>query len=172
MVAAGKIGRLFGASGELMITLYDLFPRDLDREEPVFVKIDSLTVPLFFGSFERRGQRGAVVRFDDIDTEQRAAELVGLEFSIRQTDEDETSDDELYMEDLVGWDIEFDTGQVGRITGFVESDYNPLFEVEVGGEQELIPAADDFIVEVDEKHRRVTFSLPEGLLDINKLNND
>jgi 16S rRNA processing protein RimM len=167
MVAAGRIGRLFGAKGELMIALYDTFPREFDTEEPVFLKIDSLTVPLFFGSFERRGQRGAVVRFDDIDTEQRAAELVGLEFSIRQADEGETSDDELYMEDLVGWAIEFDTGQTGRITGFVDSDFNPLLEVEVGGEQELIPAADDFIVEVDEAQRRVIFSLPEGLLGLN-----
>jgi 16S rRNA processing protein RimM len=167
MVAAGRIGRLFGVKGELMITLYDTFPREFDTEEPVFVKIHSLTVPLFLNSFERRGQKGAVVAFDDIDTEERASELVGLEFSIRQMGEDETSDDELYMEDLVGWDIEFDTGQVGRITGFVDSDYNPLFEVEVGGEQELIPAADDFIVEVNEARRRVIFSLPEGLLGLN-----
>jgi 16S rRNA processing protein RimM len=166
-VAEGRVGRIFGVKGELMVTLYDVFPREVNMEEPVFVKIDSLTVPLFFNKFERRGQKGAVVRFDDIDTEERAAELVGLEFSIRQRGEDETSDDELYIEDLVGWDIEFDTGQVGRITGFVDSDYNPLLEVEVGGEQELIPAADDFIVEIDEVRRRVIFSLPEGLLGLN-----
>jgi 16S rRNA processing protein RimM len=151
-----------------MTTLYDAFPREFNMEEPVFVKIDSLTVPLFFGSLERRGQRGAVVRFDDIDTSERAAELIGLEFLIRGVGESETSDDELYMEDLVGWTIEFDTGQTGRITGFVASELNPLLEVEVAGAQELIPAADDFIVEVDEARRRVIFSLPEGLLGLNE----
>jgi ribosomal 30S subunit maturation factor RimM len=49
----------------------------------------------------------------------------------------------------------------------VDSDYNPLLEVEVGGVQELIPAVDDFIVEIDEAQRRVIFSLPEGLLGLN-----
>ena len=174
MVTAGRVGKLFGVKGELMITLYDVFPRDFNTEEPVFVKIDSHTVPLFFDKLQRRGQRGATVVFADIDTESRAAELVGLEFSIRQRAEDAGEGDELYLEDLVGWDAEFDTGQSGRITDFFDSELNPLFEVEIGGggnahgETELIPASDDFIVEVDERRRKVIFSLPEGLLGLNK----
>ncbi len=168
MVAAGRVGKLFGVKGELMITLYDVFPRDFDTEEPVFVKIDSHTVPLFFDKFQRRGRKGATVIFADIDTESRAAELVGLEFSIRGRADEGEADDEIYLEDLVGWDAEFDTGQFGRITDFFDSDLNPLFEVEIGGETELIPAADEFIVEFDEKRRKVVFSLPEGLLGLNK----
>lgn len=173
MVTAGRVGRLFGTKGELMVTLYDVFPRDFNTdEEPVFVKIDSLTVPLFFDNFERRGQKGAVVRFADIDTDDRAAELIGLEFALREgghvDDADEYADGELYLEDLVGWDAEFDSGEMGRITGFVESDFNPLFEVDINGVQELIPASDDFIVEYDEKRRKVVFSLPEGLLGLNE----
>lgn len=177
MVTAGKIGKLFGVKGELMITLYDVFPRDFNTEEPVFVKIDSHTVPLFFKEFRRRGQKGATVVFEDIDTEGRAAELTGVEFSIRVRGAETAgaggiaegeADGELYLEDLVGWDAEFDTGQTGRITDYVDSDLNPLFEIEIGGETELIPASDDFIIEVDEKRRKVLFSLPEGLLGLNK----
>ncbi len=168
MVTAGRVGKLFGVKGELMVTLYDVFPRDFNTEEPVFVKIDSHTVPLFFDRFQRRGQKGATVVFADIDTESRASELVGLEFSIRGHAENEVEEEELYLEDLVGWDAEFDTGQFGRITGFMDSELNPLFEIEIGGETELIPAADEFIVEFDERRRKVIFSLPEGLLGLNK----
>lgn len=168
MVTAGRIGKLFGVKGELMITLYDIFPRDFNTEEPVFVKVDSHTVPLFFKEFRRRGLKGATVVFEDIDTEGSAAELVGLEFSIRTGEEGEADESELYLEDLVGWDAEFDTGQTGRIADYVDSEFNPLFEVEVGGKMELIPASDDFIVEFDEKRCKVLFSLPEGLLGLNK----
>lgn len=56
----------------------------------------------------------------------------------------------------------------GRITDFIDSEFNPLFEIEIDGETELIPAVDDFIVEFDERCRKVVFSLPEGLIGLNK----
>ena len=178
MVTAGRVGGLFGLRGEITLVLYDSFPRDFNTEEPVFVKIDSHTVPLFFKSLTRRGQRGATAVFEDIDTEARAAELVGLDFFIRErgADDEKGGGDELYFEDLVGWEARFEGsetdggGQKGHIIAFFDSEFNPLLEIETvpGGERELIPAQDDFIVEVDEKHRRVVFSLPEGLLGLNK----
>jgi hypothetical protein len=98
-------------------------------EEAVYVKIDSHTVPLFFDSFRRRGRSGATAVFADIDTAGRAAEFVGLEFSLNprgsstgkgagrgasagsggRGEADGTApseDNELYFEDLVGWEAE------------------------------------------------------------------
>ena len=89
MVAVGRIGRLFGTEGGVMITLYNSFPDDFRMEEPLFVEIDKLAVPLFCSSFERRGQSGAVVRFEDIDTERRAEELlIGREIFIAEEAEE------------------------------------------------------------------------------------
>ncbi len=172
IVTAGRVGGLFGLRGEITLVLYDTFPRDFYMEEPVYVKIDSHTVPLFFKSLVRRGRKGATAVFEDIDTEARAAELVGLEFSIREKGErgeadDGKGEDELFFEDLVGWNAEFGDGRRGRITAFFESEFNPLLEIETDGVTELIPAQDDFIVEIDEQRRKVVFDLPEGLLGLN-----
>ena len=101
MLPIGKIGKIFGAKGEVALVLYDSFPEDFNFEEPVFVDVDSLTVPLFFDKFEPRGQHGATAQFADIDTERRAAEMVGREFCIKADSERE--EDEFYMEDLVGF---------------------------------------------------------------------
>ena len=65
----GKITKLYGTEGEVVANLYDRFPADYDSEEPLFVSIDSLTVPLFIESFTRRGNSGAIVRFADIDND-------------------------------------------------------------------------------------------------------
>ena len=59
----GKITKLYGTEGEVVANLYDRFPADYDSEEPLFVSIDSLTVPLFISSFTRRG-RGAIIAID------------------------------------------------------------------------------------------------------------
>ncbi len=169
MVTAGRVSGLFGNRGELALVLYDPFPRDPDIEEPVFVLIDGHVVPLFFERFARRGVRGATAVFADIDTSGRASELIGREFHLRM-DRGEAADreDELYFEDLVGWEAEVDGGRRGRITAFLDSELNPLLEISLDGEAELIPAQGEFIAEVKEHLRRVKFDLPEGLLGLNK----
>lgn len=146
-----------------MISLYTTFPDDFTNEEPLFVYVDGLAVPLFYSSFERRGQAGAVVHFDDIDTEYRAeAYLVGREIFI---EEDEEEDDEFYMEDLIGFKVAI--GKLkGELTDYYDSEANPLFEITIDGREHLIPAAEEFIAHIDFDNRKIKFVLPEGLLNL------
>ena len=63
MIPVARVGKLFGAalSGGLSLTLYDTFPAEFDpAENPLFVEIDSLPVPLWCDRFERRGMAGAM----------------------------------------------------------------------------------------------------------------
>ena len=147
-----------------MITLYTNFPDNLQPMEPLFVIIDKLAVPIFYSSFERRGQAGAVVHFDDIDTERRAEEfLVGRELFIEDSGNEE--DDEFYMEDLIGF-----TAMVGKrrgeITDYYDSEANPLFEITLDGKAHLIPAQEEFIANIDFEKRKIKFVLPDGLLEL------
>ena len=163
MIAVGRIGRLFGTEGGVMITLYTTFPDDFQMEEPLFIRVDELAVPLFCSSFERRGQSSAVVQFDDIDTERRAEEwLVGREIFI---EEDEQDDDEFYMEDLIGFKASVGR-QRGEVIDYYDSEANPLFEIKLGDKQHLIPAQEEFIAHIDFEKRTIKFVLPEGLLEL------
>ena len=164
MIAVGRIGRLFGTDGGVMVTLYTAFPDDFSNEEPLFVVIDELAVPLFCASFERRGQAGAVIHFDDIDTEYRAENyLVGREIFIEE--DDEVSDDEFYMEDLIGFKVS--VGKLrGELTDYYDSEANPLFEITIDGKEHLIPAQEEFIAQIDFDKQTIKFVLPDGLLDL------
>ena len=163
MIAVGRIGRLFGTEGGVMITLYTTFPDDFRMEEPLFIRVDELTVPLFCSSFERRGQSSAVANFDDIDTERRAEEwLVGREIFI---EEEEQDDDEFYMEDLIGFKASVGR-QRGEVIDYYDSEANPLFEIKLGDKQHLIPAQEEFIAHIDFEKRTIKFVLPEGLLEL------
>ena len=147
-----------------MITLYSNFPDNLQPTEPLFVVIDKLAVPIFYSSFERRGQAGAVVHFDDIDTERRAEEfLVGRELFIEESDEEK--DDEFYMEDLIGFTALVGK-QRGEITDYYDSEANPLFEITLNNKSHLIPAQEEFIANIDFEKRKIKFVLPDGLLDL------
>ena len=146
-----------------MITLYTTFPDDFQMEEPLFIRVDELAVPLFCSSFEHRGQSSAVAHFDDIDTERRAEEwLVGREIFI---EEEESDDDEFYMEDLIGFKAIVGR-QRGEVIDYYDSEANPLFEIAIGDKQHLIPAQEEFIAHIDFDKRAIKFVLPEGLLEL------
>ena len=163
MIAVGRIGRLFGTEGGVMITLYTTFPDDFQMKEPLFIRVDELAVPLFCSSFERRGQSSAVVQFDDIDTERRAEEwLVGREIFI---EDEESDDDEFYMEDLIGFKVIVGR-QRGEVIDYYDSEANPLFEIAIGDKQHLIPAQEEFIAHIDFDKCTIKFILPKGLLEL------
>ena len=48
----------------------------------------------------------------------------------------------------------------------VADEANPLFVVNVGGREVLVPVADEFISDIDDAARTIVFSLPEGLLEL------
>ncbi|MBE6214209.1 MAG: 16S rRNA processing protein RimM [Rikenellaceae bacterium] len=164
--AVARVGKLFGEAdkGGLSITLYNTFPDDFNPdEEPLMVEIDSLAVPLWCDSFERRGVSGANVRFADFDSTRRAEELIGKE--LYMLIDEEGDDDEFYMEDLIGFAVR--AGRLkGEIVDYYDSEHNPLFGVDFGEGERLIPAAEEFIAGIDFDKRTIKMILPDGLLEL------
>lgn len=173
-VPVGRVSKVFGLDGEVLVNLYDTFPDEIDPKEPLYVRIDGLAVPFFLEKFKRRGRSGALARFADMDTPARAGELTGLEILMKAEARPESrpgDTDELFFEDLVGFvtyitEEGSDRKVSGEIDGFIDDDMNPLFRVLVGGNEILIPASDEFIENVDPDARRASFVIPEGLLEL------
>ncbi len=174
-IPAGRINRLFGTGGGVMLSLYAAFPDDFTTDMPLFVTVDGLEVPLYCERFERRGIAGAVATFADLDTEPRAQELLGLEFRIAAAGT-EPDDDEFYLEDLVGFAVSGIEMRVegepqpfaGKVADYYDSETNPLFELEIDGRRMLVPAADEFFAHIDFEERSLRLVLPEGLLNMEK----
>lgn len=183
-VPAGRINKLFGTEGGVMLSLYEAFPDDFDpAETPLFVAIDGLDVPLWCERFERRGAAGAVASFADLDTPRRAQELLGREFRIDLAQDD---GDEFYLEDLIGFAVETETFGAGDaaaddaaaspdgahvcrhgvVSDYYDSELNPLFELEIDGRRVLVPAVEEFIAHIDFEARTIRMVLPAGLTEL------
>lgn len=173
MEVVGKVTKPFGVNGGVSIALYDAFPDEWNVEEPLWVKIDSLAVPLFFEHFERRGRRGALAQFADFDTPLRAAELVGKELYRKEggagsdAEEGGSPDEPPGWDDLIGWQVRF-TGRTerGEVADFLDSEANPLLAIQVGDREVLVPLAEEYFVRVDARRCEMELSLPEGLLEL------
>ena len=157
----GRIGKPHGIGGEVTLRFSDdVFDR-VDAEYLVLM-VDGILVPFFIEEYRFRSEEVALVKFEDIDTMDRAAELTGCDvfFPRHLADID---NDVLTWSQIVGYDIvDVASGKViGRIESVDESTINVLLELADGT---LIPAADEFIDDIDHEARLLVMRLPDGLL--------
>ena len=163
----GRIGKTHGVKGEVTFHFTDdVFDRvDADY---VFIETEGIPVPFFFEEYRFRNEESAIVKFEGIDTADRAAELTGCDVYFPRELSDE-EDGELTWSEIVGFDIMQDGSQhtLGTVTSVDLTTINTLFELRTpDGKSLLIPANDDFITGIDRDARCITMRLPEGLLDI------
>ena len=159
----GRLGKTHGVKGELSFQFDDdIFDR-VDADYLV-LDIDGILVPFFMEEYRFRNDSVCLVKFCDIDTQQRAQELTGCDvFFPRALAEEAEEVPSLSM--LVGFDIiDIANGKtIGRIASVDDSTVNILFELEDGT---LIPASDELIANIDGTSHTITMHLPEGLLDL------
>lgn len=159
----GRLGKAHGIKGEVSFQFDDdIFDR-VDAEYLV-LEVEGILVPFFMEEYRFRSDTVALVKFCDVDTQQRASELTGCEvyFPRALADEDE---DNVSLAMLVGFDI-IDAGtgsKVGTIAAVDDTTVNLLFELEDG---RLIPASDDLISDIDMKQGEIRMNIPEGLLEL------
>ena len=138
----------------------DIFDRiDCDY---LILEVDGILVPFFIEEYRFRSDTVALVKFEDVDTQQRAQELTGSDVYFPRSLAD---DDAPSLTSLVGFDIvdAQTAAPVGRIAAIDDSTANLLFELEDG---RLIPAAEELITGIDTTHRQISLNIPQGLLEL------
>ena len=159
----GRIGRTHGVKGEVTLSFTDDV-WDRAEAEYLFLRVDGLLVPFFLEEYRFRSDTTALVKFLDYDSADDVQFMVGCDvlFPHALTPEaDETA--EYTWRHFTGFTLFDETaGRIGAIDRVDDTTQNVLFQV---GER-LIPAAGEWIKDIDHKARTITMSLPEGLLEL------
>ena len=158
----GRIGKPHGISGEVTLRFSDdVFDR-VDADYLVLM-VDGILVPFFIEEYRFRSDEVALVKFEDIDTKDRASELTGCDVFFPRHLAD-AGEDVLTWSQIVGYDIVdvLSDKTIGRIEAVDETTINTLLELSDGT---LIPAADEFIEDIDHEERKLMMRLPEGLVN-------
>ena len=181
-----------GRKGEVLAELLTDFPDRFMEHPRVF-----LAKPDFSGTqSEARGttilsswlpvgrNKGRIVlQFADIDTISEAESIVGLDVIVPPYERLPLEDDSVYVSDLVGctvYDRSVKVGSVENVQFPMTSDGSarleeaaPLLTVRSAeGDEFLIPFAKSFLTKIDIEARRIDMELPQGLLEINKSDNN
>lgn len=163
----GLINKPHGVHGELLFTFDDDI---FDRMEADYIicMMDGILVPFFFESYRFRSDSTALIKLEGIDTEQQARRMTNVEVFFPKEHAEELEDNELTWSYFVGFLIkDINEGEIGKVIDVDDSTINTLFVVDHNDTEVLIPAQEDFIVDLDRKKRIITMQIPVGLLDLN-----
>ena len=169
----GLFNKPHGIHGELQFTFTDdIFDRvDCDY---LICLLDGIFVPFFIEEYRFRSDSTALVKLEGIDTAERARMFTNVEVYFPVKHAEETEDGELSWNFFVGFRMEdVRHGELGEVVEVDTTTVNTLFVVEQeDGEELLIPAQEEFIVEINQEKKLITVELPEGLLNLEDLEED
>ena len=160
----GRLGKAHGVKGEVTF-LFDDDVFDRIDADYLILDVDSILVPFFMEEYRFRSDTTAIVKFCDVDTQERARELTGCDVYFPLSLVPDEDDAPLTYAFLVGFSlIEAKSGKtIGTIAAIDDQTVNILFELEDGT---LIPASDELITDIDKDKRKIMMTLPEGLLEL------
>ena len=148
-----------GCEGELVLSLVDIAPEDIDLQEPVFIEFDGLPVPFYFESFVPRGNNRALVRLTGVRSLKDADELAGAAVYADYFEEEDG-------EDLNGWTVLDQDGKpVGTVSDYEDIPGNTCLWVRrPDGTEVLLPFHEDLVQRLDEATQTLVLSIPDGIL--------
>jgi len=159
----GRLGKAHGINGELTFQFDDDV---FDRTDADFLvlRIDGILVPFFIEEYRFRSDTTAIVKFEGIDTLDRAREFTNTEVYFLRALAD-TDDEEYTWAQLVGYTVtdEATKAVVGTIADIDDSTVNVLFCLDDG---RLLPAAEKLVADIDHNSKTITMVLPAGLLEL------
>jgi 16S rRNA processing protein RimM len=170
-VKIGYVQKPHGIHGELVIRFQEEYYETLEETPVLLLEIDQLLVPFFISEEGLRFKSGesAIVKFDWVNTDQKAKNLCGLAVYVDQNDV-VLPDEEFLPHALVGFKLyDEELGLIGEINDVHDYAGNLLISVDYQGEEALVPLNEELIVRLDEDLREIELRIPEGLFNLDEL---
>ena len=163
----GKIARKFSFKGEVLVFLDTDEPELYQNLESVFVELNKSLVPFFIEKSALHKDKFLRVRFEDIDSEAAADEIMNCEVYLPLSMLPKLEGNKFYYHEIIDFDVE-DTrlGNIGKMVRVNDSNAQPLFEIDKDGIEILVPMIDDFIIQVNRKEKKLILTTPPGLVDL------
>lgn len=171
LIAIGHFNKPHGVAGEISATV-DVDVDVLNSLSCLVSDIDGIYVPFFINACRPKTAETVLLTIDGVDDEREVARLVNKDIYALKRDYNQASDeaeaDGYPLDYFIGFELQDSDGsRVGEITEVDEQTENAIFIIDRDGDELMVPASDDLIVEFDIDKRVMVMDLPDGLLDMN-----
>ena len=131
----------------------------------VACNIDGILVPFFFETIRPKSDDISIVKVERMESAEEVRFLTNRDAYIPRQWVEES--EELTWSYFKGFKaIDTEMGEIGEIIDVDDNTINTLFVVEGEDDEILIPAQEEFIVNIDHENKEIIFELPEGLVSM------
>lgn len=165
----GIIARKYSFKGEVILNLDTDEPEIYQNLDAVFLDMGKDLLPFFIEKSSFQKGRELRVRFEDVKTEQDADAILKKKVYLPLQFLPKLSGNKFYYHEVIGFSlVDEKQGAIGTIESINDSTAQALFIVSSGNDEILVPMVKDFIIKVDREKREIRVKTPEGLIDMNK----
>lgn len=168
-VCLGTLIKTHGVKGRVILNLDQQSFDEIKNMEWVFIEIDGLPVPFFIEDYEEKTSDSLILTFEDITSEEKAAELAGCKLYINNNSLSNKKITKEYnpFYKLTGYTvIDIEYGELGVLQDILDINMNPLLQIVTMGKEILLPANAKFIVSRDDKKKLIFVNTPDGLIHL------
>jgi len=166
-ILLGRISRIHGYEGSVVIKLEQGFIENIPEMESVFIEIEGRPVPFFISQTEYQGGDILKMKFEGYQTDNKISGFIGCRvfLTTAAVTQDEIQDFEI----LIGFKVLLNDKRIlGKITQVAHNPGQDLLSILTPENKEiLIPLHEDFIAKVDKRSKTIVMDLPEGLIELN-----
>ena len=168
LILLGKILKVHGYGGEVVIGLSEFLPEELPEMEWVFIEIDKKPVPFFVSYVKDHSHTSIIVKFRYYDDSEHIREFTGCSVFTGQeksSDENEIPHHLIFTGYII---IDQEDNTIGRVKKIMSLPMQYMLVLEGDKQQELlIPLNEDWIISLDKKNRILKMNLPDGIIQVN-----
>jgi 16S rRNA processing protein RimM len=166
LVQIGQFRKPHGTQGEITLSFTnDSFTTD--RCPFLICEIDGIFVPFRIESYRFTSDSSMYIQLKNINSDQKARLFIHKEvFFPKKYIKEDIENKSFTWDYFIGFSLTDERlGEIGIIVDVDTTTMNTLFIVEKENEEILIPAVEEFIVQIDENDKTLQVILPEGLVE-------
>lgn len=164
----GKVIKVYGKNGKLVITCNYPDSGFVQSLKFLFIDIGNRLIPFHITGCEAEGDFANII-LEDIDTPEKARELIKREVYIPLKEIPTRVKDEINIHMLANYRVEdLNHGEIGIITSFIEGPKQTILKVFRDGREILIPFAEGIVREINTDKMTIVIDAPEGLIELNE----
>lgn len=161
----GTITRSHGLKGAFKVNIHSAGIQPLEKDEPVFIQLQGGPVPFFVEECSAASHDVWTMKLEEIDSLEATDKFVGQEMLIEEVNfvgiKTEATNE------LVGFQVEdFEKGDIGMVSGILETAQHPVLEIDFEDKLILVPWVDAIVKEIDVDARTIKIEAPDGLIDL------
>lgn len=147
--------------------LLDFIAHRLDIGNPLlFLEMQKKPVPFFMQKFHISGAETAILKLEDIDSEDEARGYRDCSVMLPLDEVPQELIEEPGNFDLAGFRVESVSGEIyGEIEAVLDNSLQQLLQINYQGRELLIPVHQEFILNIDYSGHKVIVDLPAEFLE-------